>query len=291
MGGGGTMGGKGDGSRKMAAAALAAFSGSGCSRQGAASAACFPALLLLAALSSLLQVSAVEVYTPSDFLVENGTEAKLPCTFTSTEVISSLASVSWSFQGEGSSSPVSFFYYYNGKAYLGKSTQFDDRSNWAGDLNRKDASITIANMQFQDNGTYICDVKNPPDIVVTPGKIKVRVMEKGNLSVFPLTLVLGVTGVGILVLVFVIILIVCVMIRKKNSKKHYSGCSTSESLMSPVKQAPRKSPSDTEVLVNSGPIRSHQGPVIYAQLDHSGGRYSDKINKSESVVYADIRKN
>lgn len=33
------------------------------------------------------------------------------------------------------------------------------------------------------------------------------------------------------------------------------------------------------------------GPVIYAQLDHSGGQHSDKINKSESVVYADIRKN
>ncbi|KAL7983508.1 hypothetical protein Chor_000384 [Crotalus horridus] len=227
----------------------------------------------------IVQVSAVEVYTPQDFLVENGTEAKLPCTFTSTEVISSLASVAWSFQGEGSSSLVSFFYYSNGKAYPGKSTQFDDRSSWAGDLNRKDASITIANMQFQDNGTYICDVKNPPDIVVTPGKIKVRVMEK------------GVTGAGILVLIFIIMLIVCVMIRKKNSKKHYSGCSTSESLMSPVKQAPRKSPSDTEVLVNSVPIRSHQGPVIYAQLDHSGGHYSDKINKSESVVYADIRKN
>ncbi|XP_013919315.1 PREDICTED: myelin protein zero-like protein 1 [Thamnophis sirtalis] len=289
------MGGKGDGSRKMAAAlaaaALAASPGSGVSRQGSPSPACFPALLLLAALSSLLQVSAVEVYTPTDFPVENGTEAKLPCTFTSTEVISSSASVTWSFQGEGSTSPVSFFYYSNGQAYPGKSTQFDDRSNWAGDLNKKDASITIANMQFQDNGTYICDVKNPPDIVVTPGKIKVRVMEKGNLYVFPLTLVLGATGVGILVLVFVIILIVCVMIRKKNSKKHYSGCSTSESLMSPVKQAPRKSPSDTEVLVNSGPIRSHQGPVIYAQLDHSGGRYSDRINKSESVVYADIRKN
>lgn len=34
-----------------------------------------------------------------------------------------------------------------------------------------------------------------------------------------------------------------------------------------------------------------QGPVIYAELDHSGGQHSDKINKSESVVYADIRKN
>lgn len=33
-------------------------------------------------------------------------------------------------------------------------------------------------MQFQDNGTYICDVKNPPDINITPVKIKVRV-EKG----------------------------------------------------------------------------------------------------------------
>lgn len=39
---------------------------------------------------------------------------------------------------------------------------------------------------------------------------------------------------------------------------HLISCSTSESLMSPVKQAPRKSPSDTEVLVNSVPIRSHQ---------------------------------
>ncbi|XP_029142441.1 V-set and immunoglobulin domain-containing protein 1 [Protobothrops mucrosquamatus] len=129
-----------------------------------------------------VQVSAAEVYTPPDFPVENGTEAKLPCTFTSTEVISSSTSVTWSFQGEGSSSLVSFFYYSNGKAYRAKSTQFGDRSRWAGDLNRKDASITIANMQFQDNGTYICDVKNPPDMNITPGKIKVRVMEKVQVS-------------------------------------------------------------------------------------------------------------
>lgn len=39
---------------------------------------------------------------------------------------------------------------------------------------------------------------------------------------------------------------------------HVISCSTSESLVSPVKQAPRKSPSDTEGLVNSVPIRSHQ---------------------------------
>lgn len=32
-----------------------------------------------------------------------------------------------------------------------------------------------------------------------------------------------------------------------------------------------------------------QGPVIYAQLDHSGSRTS--FHKMEPVVYADIRKN
>ncbi|XP_061484012.1 myelin protein zero-like protein 1 isoform X2 [Rhineura floridana] len=236
-------------------------------------------------------VSAVEVYTPAELSVENGTQTKLPCSFSSSEVISSDASVTWSFQAEGSTSSVSFFYYARGKSYPGKDTQFKDRSSWAGDLNKKDASINIANMQFRDNGTFICDVKNPPDIVVTPGAIKVRVVEKGNLPVFSIDLVAGASIGGVLGLVLLIVLIVCVVCRKKNSKKHYSGCSTSESLVSPVKQAPRKSPSDTEGLVNSVPNRLHQGPVIYAQLDHSGGHYSDKINKSESVVYADIRKN
>ncbi|XP_062982874.1 myelin protein zero-like protein 1 [Elgaria multicarinata webbii] len=303
MGGGGTMGGRGGGGRKMAAvaatvavalttaAATTAGAGGGGPRQRTTPTAWFPAWLLAAALC-LFQVSAVEVYTPAELSVENGTEAKLQCTFTSTEVISSAASVTWSFQAEGSSTSVSsFFYYSNGKGYPGKTTQFKDRSSWAGDLNKKDASITIANMQFQDNGTYICDVKNPPDIVVTPGEIKLRVVEKGNLHVFPIALVVGLAVLGVLGLILLIVLIVCVVYRKKNSKKHYSGCSTSESLVSPVKQAPRKSPSNTEGLVNSVPIRSHQGPVIYAQLDHSGGHCSDKINKSESVVYADIRKN
>uniref|UniRef100_A0A8D0B5G4 Ig-like domain-containing protein n=1 Tax=Salvator merianae TaxID=96440 RepID=A0A8D0B5G4_SALMN len=299
MGGGGTMRGKGGGGRKMAAetvaAAATAAAGSGGVLRQRAAAAAFPAwllALLLAAALSVFQVSAMEVYTPSELSVENGTEVKLQCTFDSSEVISSAATVAWSFQAEGSTSPaVSFFYYSLGKAYSGANTQFKDRSTWAGDLNKKDASINIANVRFQDNGTYICDVKNPPDIVVTPGEIKLRVVEKGNLPVFPIALVAGVTISGVVVLIFLIILIVCIVNRKKNSKKHYSGCSTSESLVSPVKQAPRKSPSDTQGLVNSVPIRSHQGPVIYAQLDHSGGHYSDKINKSESVVYADIRKN
>uniref|UniRef100_A0A8B9FTW6 Myelin protein zero like 1 n=1 Tax=Amazona collaria TaxID=241587 RepID=A0A8B9FTW6_9PSIT len=132
-----------------------------------------------------VKVSAVEVNTPEEIFVENGTDAKLPCTFTSVEVISSAASVSWSFQPEGAATRISFFYYFNGKPYPGKDIPFKDRITWAGDLNKKDASISISNMQFRDNGTYICDVKNPPDIVVKPGEIRVRVVEKDLHAGFP----------------------------------------------------------------------------------------------------------
>ncbi|KAF7250950.1 Myelin protein zero-like protein 1 [Varanus komodoensis] len=224
MGGGGTMGGKGGGGRKIAVAAAAGGTAvRDGPRQRAMAAVRFPSLMLLAAALCLVQVSAVEVYTPAELSVENGTEAKLQCTFTSTEVVSSEASVTWSFQAEGSSPSVSFFYYSNGKQYPAKTTQFKDRTNWAGDLNKKDASIAIANMQFQDNGTYICDVKNPPDIVVTPGEIKLRVVEKGNLYVFPIALMAGLAILGVLGLILLIVLIMCVVYRKKNSKKHYSG--------------------------------------------------------------------
>ncbi|XP_072184323.1 myelin protein zero-like protein 1 [Excalfactoria chinensis] len=282
------MGARGGGSRKMAAA------GGTAARSVAVVAARLPlSACLLAAAASLaaVKVSAVEVTTPEEMFVENETDVKLPCTFTSAEVISSAASVSWSFQPEGAATRISFFYYLNGKPYTGKDIPFKDRVTWAGDLNKKDASISISNVQFQDNGTYICDVKNPPDIVVKPGEIRLRVVEKDSLPAFPIAMVAGIVIGTVTGLTLLISIVVCLVMRKNNSKKRYSGCGTSESLMSPVKQAPQKSPSDTEGLVNSVPARSHQGPVIYAQLDHSGGQHSDKINKSESVVYADIRKN
>ncbi|XP_038258040.2 myelin protein zero-like protein 1 isoform X1 [Dermochelys coriacea] len=277
----GARGGGGCGG-KMAAAA-----GGGAGRRRVA-----PALMLAAAAAALgfLRVSALDVKTPEELFVENGTEARLPCTFSSRDVISSAASISWSFQPEGATTPISFFYYSQGNAYPGKDTPFKNRISWAGDLNKKDASVSIANVQFRDNGTYFCDVKNPPDIVMKPGEIRLRVVQRDNLPAFPTGVVVAI-AIGVTLVVLVLIAVIVCVVRKKNSKKHYSGCSTSESLMSPVKQAPRKSPSDTEGLVNHVPARLHQGPVIYAQLDHSGGRHSDKINKSESVVYADIRKN
>lgn len=68
---------------------------------------CLVLLLSSLCLPHAVQVSAVEVITPEEIFVENGTDAKLPCTFTSLEVISSAASVSWSFQPEGAATRIS----------------------------------------------------------------------------------------------------------------------------------------------------------------------------------------
>ncbi|XP_060094226.1 myelin protein zero-like protein 1 isoform X2 [Heteronotia binoei] len=153
----------------------------------------------------LSQVSAVEVYTPGELTVINGREAKLECIFTSTEVISSAASVTWSFQAQGAPSASSFFYYSNGKAYTAKDVSFMDRISWAGDLYKKDASIKIANIRFRDNGTYICDVKNPPDTVVTTGKIRLRVVERDCDSSTRSIICLAIGAVILVLLVFIVI--------------------------------------------------------------------------------------
>lgn len=71
------------------------------------------------------------------------------------------------------------FYFIAGK-WFPDSPQFKARVEWAGDLNKKDGSIRVSNMQFSDNGTYACDVKNPPDIAGRASLTKLRVVNKGK---------------------------------------------------------------------------------------------------------------
>uniref|UniRef100_A0AAR2KZI2 Myelin protein zero-like 1 like n=1 Tax=Pygocentrus nattereri TaxID=42514 RepID=A0AAR2KZI2_PYGNA len=116
--------------------------------------------------------AAIEVYTSSELFIVNRTTGTLKCWFKSTEVISSQASVSWSFIPEGSPDATGIFYYSGGKAFP-DSPQFKSRVAWAGDLNKNDASIRVTQMKFFDSGTYSCDVKNPPDINGKPSKLRV----------------------------------------------------------------------------------------------------------------------
>nr|XP_028581461.1 myelin protein zero-like protein 1 [Podarcis muralis] len=132
--------------------------------------------------SATADIAAVIVSTPAELIVEIGKVAKLPCKFTSSEKITTAASATWSYRKRGTDDrPITFFYYSNEKAYDGKNTQFTGRSTWAGDFLKQDASIKIENMQPTDNGTYFCDVKNPPDVVTEERPIEVKVVEKENI--------------------------------------------------------------------------------------------------------------
>ncbi|KAM8976950.1 myelin protein zero-like protein 1 [Pelodytes ibericus] len=251
--------------------------------------------LALPVLCLVRHAPAIEMYVPDELFVENGTDVKLSCTFKSTEVTSTSAVVVWKFKSQsGGNDFATIFYYTNGKNYPGNQNPFKDRITWAGDLNKRDVSIQIKNIQFKDNGTYECTVFNPPDVSGTPKQIKLRVVERENLPVSNVPYLVGIICgvIGGLLLITILIFALCIY-KKKKSRKNYSGsggsCSTTESLMSAVKQPQRKSPASSEALVTPIPSGAIQGPVIYAQLDHSG-KASNEIIKSETVVYSDIRR-
>lgn len=76
------------------------------------------------------------------------------------------------------SSSRQIFYFADGKGFPGP-LEFKDRVQFIGDINKKDASIQLNPAQFSDNGTYLCDVKNPPDVTGTAARTELRVVAKG----------------------------------------------------------------------------------------------------------------
>lgn len=75
--------------------------------------------------------------------------------------------------------PWQILYFYDGKAAL-PPKEFKDRVQFIGDINKKDVSIRLNPAQFSDNGTYFCDVKNPPDFMGTPARTELRVVSRGE---------------------------------------------------------------------------------------------------------------
>lgn len=60
------------------------------------------------------------------------------------------------------------------------SGHFKDRVVWDGNPERYDASIILWKLQFDDNGTYTCQVKNPPDVDGLIGEIRLSVVHTGR---------------------------------------------------------------------------------------------------------------
>ncbi|KAM4619887.1 myelin protein zero-like 1 like [Polymixia lowei] len=232
---------------------------------------------------------ALDIHTPAEVIIENGTTGILKCSFRSKEVVSSAATVTWSFRRVGSVTPSSIFYFGNGKAFPGP-PQFKERVHFIGDLNKKDASIQLSQAQFSDNGTYFCDVKNPPDISGTPSHTELKVVLKESLPPDNTAIIVGAVCGAVIGLV-VIAVVTYLIIKRHHTRHDYEGCTSMESVSSHAPQPRKKVESRLEGSRCSSPSGPLQGPVIYAQLDHSGTKGPNSFHKMEPVVYADIRKN
>ncbi|XP_008288170.1 myelin protein zero-like protein 2b [Stegastes partitus] len=142
------------------------------------------AVLLLGGfvLPGLRHVSGIDISTPSTVEAVNGTNVKLKCTFSSKHPVSpSSVTVSWNFRPLNSGADESVFYYHEGP-FPPQEGRFKGHAVWSGDIMRRDASITLQEVPPTFNGTYVCQVRNRPDVHGNSGEISLRVVDKASIS-------------------------------------------------------------------------------------------------------------
>lgn len=71
-------------------------------------------------------------------------------------------------------------FYYQEVPYPPQQGRFKDHAVWSGDVLRRDGSITLNEVPPTFNGTYICQVRNRPDVHGSNGEVILRVVNKGK---------------------------------------------------------------------------------------------------------------
>lgn len=173
------------------------------------------------AASGVLQVSGMRIYTSGDVEAVNGTDVRLRCTFqSSSDINPGSIIISWSFRPLKPGREESVFHYQQ-KPYPPLDGIFRKRVVWDGDVRGRDASIVLQQVKFTYNGTYICQVKNPPDVHGTVGEIRLRVVTTASFSEL-LLLALAIGG-GIASVVLLLVIIVSCRRYRKKRQRHIEG--------------------------------------------------------------------
>ncbi|XP_062261749.1 myelin protein zero-like protein 2b [Platichthys flesus] len=163
-------------------------------------------------------VSGIEIYTPSDLEATNGTDVKLKCTFTSTYPMSAKSvTVSWNFRPMNSGTDESVFYYQE-KAYPPDTGRFKGHAVWSGDITRGDASITLHEVPPTFNGTFVCQVRNLPDVHGKNAEISFRVVDKITLTDISILAIIIGSAFGVILILFAIF--VAVRLHRKRSMEN-----------------------------------------------------------------------
>ncbi|XP_054651316.1 myelin protein zero-like protein 3 isoform X2 [Dunckerocampus dactyliophorus] len=112
-------------------------------------------------------VSSITVSSPAELHASAGDPVTLSCTFSSTSRPTSKMIIDWSYRPQTGGPPETFFH-FSSRAFLPGEGQFSGRIQWRGSPARGEASISLINSTLNDNGTYTCSVRNPPDVHGSP---------------------------------------------------------------------------------------------------------------------------
>ncbi|XP_023207310.1 myelin protein zero-like protein 2 isoform X1 [Xiphophorus maculatus] len=228
------------------------------------------AVLFGLAASGVLQVSGMRVYTSGDVEAVNGTDVRLKCTFDSSAKINpDLVIISWTFKPL-SGGRVDRIFHYQQKPYPPLDGIFKKRISWAGDIMGSDASIILREVKFIYNGTYTCQVTNPPDVHGPVGEIRLRVVKTASFNEL-LYLVLAIGG-GIAAVVFCLIVIVsCRRCKRKHRQRQLEG----------DEEVPRKERKDPTACHPSKAIHLYLSETSL-EIDSSDGMISDPSTRDPS---------
>ncbi|XP_008578409.1 PREDICTED: myelin protein P0 [Galeopterus variegatus] len=231
-----------------------------------------PSPILAVLLFSSLVLSpaqAIVVYTDREVYGAVGSRVTLHCSFWSSEWVSDDISFTWRYQPEGGRDAISIFHYAKGQPYIDEVGTFKERIQWVGDPRWKDGSIVIHNLDYSDNGTFTCDVKNPPDIVGKTSQVTLYVFEKvpTRYGVVLGAVIGGVLGVVLLLLLLFYLVRYCWLRRQAALQRRLSAMEKGK-LHKPAKDTTK---------------RGRQTPVLYAMLDHSRSTKAASEKKSKGL--------
>ncbi|XP_063060606.1 sodium channel subunit beta-2 [Engraulis encrasicolus] len=119
----------------------------------------------------------MEVIVTDPLTALNGTTVKISCIFTSCyKVDHGKFSMNWSYQETVNDTREMFMVFQKNRLQSLSSERFSDRVSFVGNVDKNDLSITLADVQVQDEGQYHCFVRNPPDRILGLGTINLIVV-------------------------------------------------------------------------------------------------------------------
>lgn len=179
-------------------------------------------LLLLGACSAL----SLEIKASASVRAYVGEQVALKCSFKSSFPIAETLTVDWTYRPVTGGQMETIFHYQS-VPYPTTVGKFKDRISWVGNVANGDASIAIESAAMSDNGTFICSVKNPPDVYHNIPQTMLIVTEKG--FSFQLTSAVLLSILVFLPSIIVVVLLLVRMGRKfaVQKEKKKSGCKKS----------------------------------------------------------------